>query len=563
MNTTPDNDPSGFDELGIGAQGSTPQGSGPRGGDQRHNPESTDADAGGAVAGPALGHQAGHQPGHQPAAASNSAFLNEQSEQPTTELPGAAFGQQRPAYAPHESHAPSQPQAPQAPQAPQLPDQHGAAGYPHAPTQGQTAHDPHRAHEDGRAQDAASAHPKSRTGALLAGLAIGALVGGVVGGGVAAVVASNAGQHSTASGSGTNSTITLNNAENATAISGVAAVALPSVVTLEVASSNASGSGSGVIYRSDGYIITNAHVVTLDGAATEGQTVRVKLSDGRILDGSVKGIDPYADIAVVKVDATDLPAVKMANSDKVDVGDLTVAIGAPLNLSNTVTSGVVSALNRGISVSSTLIPKEGTQRDGEGDGGSGSSPWDFRFGPPDGSTPQQTQGGGTVTLPVIQTDASINPGNSGGALLNGKGELIGVNVAIASTAGANGTAGSDGLGFAIPANLAARVADAIIAGDQPSHGLLGASVADSSQDTDADANHAGGLLVDVTKGGAGDKAGLRVGDVITAIDGVPAVDGTSVSALIRMHEGGSTVKVEYTRDGKPGETEVTLGQLKW
>ena len=534
MTTTPDNDPSGFDELGLGAQG----------GDPRRNEEQADAH------GAASGH-AGNTPNYaphvpqqaqQPTPPSNSAFLAEQADQPTTELPGAAFGSQRPAYAPHESHAAQ--------------DQHVAPGYP-------AAGHAHDAHEERPAAETGSAHPKSRTGALLAGLAIGALVGGVVGGGVAAVVASNVGQHSTASSGGTNSTITLNNAENATAISGVAAVALPSVVTLEVASSSASGSGSGVIYRSDGYIITNAHVVTLDGAATEGQTVRVKLSDGRILDGSVKGIDPYADIAVVKVDATDLPAIELANSEKVDVGDLTVAIGAPLNLSNTVTSGVVSALNRGISVSSSLIPREGSQRDGEDDGGSGSSPWDFRFGPPDGSTPEQTQGGGTVTLPVIQTDASINPGNSGGALLNGNGELIGVNVAIASTAGSSGAAGSDGLGFAIPANLAARVADAIIAGEQPSHGLLGASVADSSQDTDADANHAGGLLVDVTKGGAGDQAGLRVGDVITAIDGVPAVDGTSVSALVRMHEGGATVKIDYTRNGKAGETEVTLGEVKW
>ena len=551
MTTTPDNDPSGFDELGLGAQGSDP----------RRNDER--ADASGAASGhagntpnyaPHVPQQAapapaapveptlGQQPGQQPTPPSNSAFLAEQADQPTTELSGAAFGPQRPAYAPHESHAAQ--------------DQHAATGYPAA------AGHAHDAHEERPVAETGSAHPKSRTGALLAGLAIGALVGGVVGGGVAAVVASNVGQHSTASSGGTNSTITLNNAENATAISGVAAVALPSVVTLEVASSSASGSGSGVIYRSDGYIITNAHVVTLDGAATEGQTVRVKLSDGRILDGSVKGIDPYADIAVVKVDATDLPAIELADSEKVDVGDLTVAIGAPLNLSNTVTSGVVSALNRGISVSSSLIPREGSQRDGEDDGG-GSSPWDFRFGPPDGSTPEQTHGGGTVTLPVIQTDASINPGNSGGALLNGNGELIGVNVAIASTAGSSGAAGSDGLGFAIPANLAARVADAIIAGEQPSHGLLGASVADSSQDTDADANHAGGLLVDVTKGGAGDQAGLRVGDVITAIDGVPAVDGTSVSALVRMHEGGATVKIDYTRNGKAGETEVTLGEVKW
>ncbi|WP_336659720.1 S1C family serine protease [Leucobacter sp. USHLN153] len=409
---------------------------------------------------------------------------------------------------------------------------------------------------------------KNRTGALLAGLAIGALLGGVTGGGVAAVVSANADQTSTASSDGSGA-ITLNNAENATAISGVAAVATPSVVTLEVAGASASGSGSGVIYREDGYIITNAHVVTLDGAAMSDAKIRVKLSDGRIFAGELVNVDPYSDLAVVKIDATDLPAVKVADSDKIDVGDLTVAIGAPLNLANTVTSGVVSALNRGISVGSPLIEGDQGQDDDGGNGGDGGGgfPWDFRFGLPDeqGQQGQQQEPStsGTVTLPVIQTDASINPGNSGGALLNGNGELIGINVAIASTSTSGETAGSVGLGFAIPANLVTRVADAIIDGEQPSHGLLGASVADSSQDTDEDANHAGGLLVDVSKGGAADKAGLRAGDVITAIDGVAAVDGTSVSALIRGHAGGSTVKISYTRGGEAGETEATLGTLEW
>ncbi|MHA3684634.1 trypsin-like peptidase domain-containing protein [Leucobacter sp. HY1908] len=423
-----------------------------------------------------------------------------------------------------------------------------------------------------------SAQPKGRTGMLLAGLAIGALLGGVVGGGVAAVVSANGTQQVVAQGA--SGTLTLNNAETATAISGVAAVATPSVVTLEVAGASASGSGSGVIYSEDGYIVTNAHVVTLDGAASDNAKIRVKLSDGRILDGKLVGVDPYADLAVVKVEATGLPAIKVADSSKLNVGDLTVAIGAPLNLANTVTSGVVSSLYRGISVGSPLIPQDPATpqdgQDGQGDqGGQGEQdggdsygfPWDFRFGLPDqgqdGGQQQQQQRTGTVTLPVVQTDASINPGNSGGALLNGKGELIGINVAIASPTSSDGVAGSAGLGFAIPSNLAARVADSIIAGEQPSHGLLGASVADSSQDTDEDANHAGGLLVDVMKGGAADKAGLRAGDVVTAVNGVPAVDGTSVSALVRMNAGGSTVTIDYTRGGKAAQTEAKLGELEW
>lgn len=409
----------------------------------------------------------------------------------------------------------------------------------------------------------AAPRQKSRGGMLVAGLAIGALVGGVAGGGVAAIVAANAQQTTVAAGSNSGA-ITLNNAENATAISGVAAVATPSVVTLEVANSSASGSGSGVIYSEDGYIITNAHVVTLDGAAMSDASVKVKTSDGSIYSGDVVGVDPYADLAVVKIDATGLQPVTVADSDQIDVGDLTVAIGAPLNLSNTVTSGVVSTLNRGISVGSPLIEDQPSQEDDSNDGGNGGLPWDFRFGLPDENQqlPQEQQStGGSVTLPVIQTDAAINPGNSGGALLNGNGELIGINVAIASTATDSEAAGSVGLGFAIPANLASRVADAIIAGEQPSHGLLGASVGDSSQD--ANASHAGGLLVDVSDGGAASAAGLQAGDVITAIDGTPAVDGTSVSALIRMHEGDSTISIDYSRDGETHQTEVTLGTLEW
>ncbi|MBK0421015.1 trypsin-like peptidase domain-containing protein [Leucobacter sp. CSA2] len=411
-----------------------------------------------------------------------------------------------------------------------------------------------------RQHEPAQPHPRSRSGALLAGLAIGALLGGAVGGGVAAVVASNTSSSHTVTQQGTGGTITLKNAENATEVSGVAAVALPSVVTIEVASSGGNGSGSGVVVSEDGYIVSNAHVITLDGAVTTGQSLRVKLSDGRIMPAKVVGLDPYADLALIKVEANNLTPIKYADSNDLNIGDLTVAIGAPLNLANTVTSGIVSATNRGISVSSPLIPQEGAQR--QQDGGSGEDPWDFRYGLPN-QQQQPQQAAGTATLPVIQTDASINPGNSGGALLNGHGELIGINVAIASATSSQGTAGSDGLGFAIPSDLVKRVVNDLMEGKQPTHGLMGASVADSSQDTDADANNAGGLLVEVARGGAADKAGLRQGDVVTAIDGVPAVDGTSVSALVRMHEGGSTVTVNYTRNGKPGETKATLGDLEW
>ena len=408
----------------------------------------------------------------------------------------------------------------------------------------------------------APAQPEAKrghsTGTFLAGLAVAALIGGVVGGGTSALVSANTQTTPGPSVVHQNGTVTLNNPETATNITGVAAIATPSVVTITVTTATSGGSGSGVIYSADGYIITNAHVVTLNAAATSPR-IRVQLSDGRVFNGTIVGTAPYADIAVVKIEADNLTPIKVADSGQVNVGDLAVAIGAPLSLSNTVTSGVVSALNRGISVGSALIPQNPSQEDEDDEG---TNPWDFRFDSPDQNTQQQTTGG-QVTLPVIQTDASINPGNSGGALLNGKGELIGINVAIMSPGASEGKASSAGLGFAIPSQLASRVADEIISGQKPSHGLLGASVVDSSLDTDEDADHTGGLIRELSRGGAAEKAGLRVGDVITAVNGIPAADGTSVSALIRMNAGGSEVRIDYTRGGKAGQVTATLGTLEW
>ena len=474
-----------------------------------------------------------------------------QHTQPTVPLPDTAPQQPyAPQYSSPQYHAFAAPQPPQA-QAPQA---------PHAPQPPQTA--TVTAPHDAATHPAASGEPsqrKSRAGVLFAGIAIGALVGGIIGGGASALVATNL-QPSPVVQSQAGGRVTLNNLETATSVSGVAAAAIPSVVTLEVSGRSAAGSGSGVIYNDEGYIVTNAHVVTLDGEAGSNPEIRVWLSDGRILDGELIGTDPFADLAVVKVEADDLVPIELADSSQVNVGDLAVAIGAPLNLSNTVTSGVVSALNRGIEVGSPIIPDE--QDDQSGDQGDDPG---YRFGDPnEGQDQRQSQTSSTrVTLPVVQTDASINPGNSGGALLNANAELIGINVAIASNGSDASTAGSDGLGFAIPVNMVTRVVDSLIAGERPSHGLLGIGVNDSTADTDADRNFAGGLISEITRGGPAEEGGLKVGDVITAVDGIPADSGTTVSALIRMHEGGDEVTISYSRDGKPGEATVTLGTLEW
>lgn len=494
------------------------------------------------------------------------------TEQPR-EVPPTGPAIEYPRYAPAPSHNPYAAPGSQATPAPGESVTHNQYS-PHAQTEfpGQSApHDTQQSQApfeqtfettELTASDAPSPDSKRghSSGTFLAGLAVAALIGGIVGGGVSSLVIANS-QPNTSAAVQQGGAVTLNNTESVTEISGVASVAMPSVVTLQVQSQSASGSGSGVIYNDEGYIITNAHVVTLDGASSDAQ-IRVKLSDGRMLDGELMGVAPYSDIAVVKVDAEGLTPVEVADSSLVNVGDLAVAIGAPMNLSNTVTSGVVSALNRGISVGSPLIPSDPQENENTPEEGSPGFPWDFRFETP-GQEQSPQQSVGQVTLPVIQTDASINPGNSGGALLNNKGELIGINVAIASPGATEGTAGSAGLGFAIPAELATRVADEIIAGEKPSHGLLGASVVDSSLDTDADANHSGGLIKELVRGGAAMDAGLKVGDVITAIEGVPAADGTSVSALIRLHAGGSEVTLDYTREGTPGQVSVTLGTLDW
>ena len=400
----------------------------------------------------------------------------------------------------------------------------------------------------------------SRAGALVAGLLIGGLLGGVAGGAAAAVIAANTGGALVGSVAGSGGTITLESDGSKSVVSGIAKARTPSVVTLEVSNPTGQGSGSGVIIREDGYILTNAHVLTLDSGSTKDAVVRVRMSDGRLLPGEVIGTDPFADLAVVKVAETGLPIIGFADSSEIEVGDLTVAIGAPLDLPSTVTTGVVSAVNRGISVGSAqLQPDDSQDPEAPNFESPFRFPWEQRPGQgapdPNSAPPVVSQ----VTLPVIQTDASINPGNSGGALLNDKGDLIGINVAIASTSSPE-AAGSVGLGFAIPANLAKRVADDLIAGNVPTHGLLGAGVGDASSVVDA--SHAGGLITEVQPDSAAEKAGLRAGDVITSVGGISAADGTSVSALVRMHEAGEDVAIVYSRDGQQRETVATLGSLQ-
>jgi putative serine protease PepD len=394
--------------------------------------------------------------------------------------------------------------------------------------------------------------PRQRSSAttLVAVAAAAALIGGASGAGIAAwAVSAN-----TADGS-TNSTdpqtITVNDPGGVNVVNAVAAKAGPSVVTISVASQRAGGSGSGVILSEDGYVLTNNHVVTLDGESNDG-TIEVTTADGRIFAAEIVGNDPTVDLAVIKlVDASGLTPIEFGDIDALDVGDRAVAIGAPLGLANTVTDGIVSVLDRSIQIRSSAVPDDGSDDDG------GQNPFDF-----DIPGQQSNSGAGSISVPVIQTDASINPGNSGGALVNDSGELIGIVVAIATAGGSSGSSGSIGVGFAIPADLAQRVATELIENGEATHGLLGASVRDASS---GDGSIVGAIIVDengIVPGGAAEEAGLRAGDIITELDGVRIAGSVDLTARVRWHAAESDVELVYVRDGEEHTVTVTLGTFQ-
>jgi putative serine protease PepD len=410
----------------------------------------------------------------------------------------------------------------------------------------------------------AEASGKKRSMAPLVGLFIaGAVLGGASGAGVAAwAVTANNGSHSNVTAGP--QTVTINNKDDVNTTTAVAAKAGPSVVTINVMASSAGGTGSGVILSSDGYILTNTHVVTLDGSSSKG-TIEVTTYDGKLYTAKVVGTDPIVDLAVIKLDnASGLKPIEFGDSSKVNVGDKVVAIGAPLALPNTVTDGIVSALNRSIQIASSAVPSGTGSGDGSTPGG-GSSPFNFwnfgdgsgSGGSGSGSSPSQTA---DISLPVIQTDAAINPGNSGGALLDSNGKLIGINVAIAST-GSNSSStqsGSIGVGFAIDGSLAQRISQEIIKTGKGTHGLLGASVTTATSDK---SSVVGALIADVTAGGGAEKAGIKKGDVVTSFDGVPITDSTDLTAQVRALAPGSTAKLVYVRGTGSTTVTVTLGML--
>lgn len=296
-------------------------------------------------------------------------------------------------------------------------------------------------------------------------------------------------------------------------LAGVVAEVQPAVVSIQTGESE----GSGVVLDQEGHILTNAHVV---GAAADG-AAEVTFSDGDVTTADVVGADTRSDLAVVKVDADgDLVPASFGDSDSVEVGDSVLALGSPLGLEGSVTSGIVSAKNRTIQV--------------------GQEP-----GQP--GEPGQPPAAASISG-MIQTDAPINPGNSGGALTNVDGDVVGINSAIATAGGP----GNVGVGFAIPANTAALVAEQLIAGEQVAHPYVGVSVTDASG--------GGALVQSVSPDGPAGDAGLRPGDVVTELSGEPVRGADDLVAAVQRSSVGAELAVAFTRDGQPQQATVTVGE---
>jgi putative serine protease PepD len=303
-------------------------------------------------------------------------------------------------------------------------------------------------------------------------------------------------------------------------VAGIAQEVLPSVVSIEAASGAEAATGSGFVLREDGYLLTNNHVVA--GAAGADGTLTVTFSDGRERTARVVGRTPDYDLAVIKVDETGLKPLVLGDSTDVAVGDPVVAIGAPLGLAGTVTTGIVSALNRPVAA--------GDEAD-------------------------------TAFINAIQTDAAINPGNSGGPLVNAEGEVIGINSAIAQPPGGiGGVAGNIGLGFAIPSNQARRTAEQLIESGRATYPIIGVSLDQTYQGEGVKVAASGQGTSPVTPDGPADRAGIRAGDVITAIDGRPVTQPDELIVAIRAHEPGDVIEL-VVRTGEDERTvRVTLDE---
>ena len=335
----------------------------------------------------------------------------------------------------------------------------------------------------------------------------------VIAGGIGAVIG-----RSSSTNLGANLVQTNNTVERAPdSIAALAARVIPAVVSISVNGVTGSGTGSGFFFDSDGFILTNNHVID---AAARGGTINVKLSDGKKYPAKLIGRDSSYDLAILKIDVIAAPTLQLGNSDQVQVGDAVIAIGSPLGLSGTVTSGIISSKNRAVTT------------------GSGNGESSF--------------------INALQTDAAINPGNSGGPLVDATGAVVGVNSAIA-TLGLTSQAGSIGLGFAIPINQAKKTAEQLIATGTATYPIMGISV-------DSRFTGSGALItiegVGITPGGPADKAGLKEGDLIIEFNGADVENSDELIVMIRSKSVGDKVTIKYQRNNIVRQTTVTLAASK-
>lgn len=369
--------------------------------------------------------------------------------------------------------------------------------------------------------------PKSGRGGLFAAVLVAALVAGGLGGGLGYTLAKDNDDSTTSTTVSASQQSGGDLKRDAGTVAGVAAKALPSTVTIEAEGSNGEGgTGTGFVFDTQGHIVTNNHVVA---DAVDGGKLTATFPDGKKYDAEVVGHAQGYDVAVIKLKnaPSDLQPLTLGDSDKVAVGDSTIAIGAPFGLSNTVTTGIISAKNRPVASSD----------------GSASSKASY--------------------MSALQTDASINPGNSGGPLLDASGNVIGINSAIqSSSSGGLGTgqSGSIGLGFAIPINQAKYVAQQLIKTGKPVYAKIGASVTLTEGTGGAQISQKSTDTADpVESGGPAAATGLKPGDVITKLDDHVIDSGPTLIGEIWTHKPGDKVQITYERDGKSKTVELTLG----
>ncbi|VEJ59521.1 S1C family serine protease [Arachnia propionica] len=444
-------------------------------------------------------------------------------------------GQGTPTFQPAGAPMPQGPQGPQAVQGPHMvqnpqASQGPAPAAPQLPSGANQAAGPYSNSAPAQAQTATATKKPRKTRKTLAAFVAVALLSAGVGGGSA--IAANHYLNSSSSGFSTATTTQVTQASaNSPDWTATAAAIKDAVVAIRVEGSNKQGQGSGVIIDAKGHIVTNNHVVS---GAGQGAKLSVTIGD-KTYSAKVVGTDPSTDLAVLKLEnpPSNLTVASWGDSSKLKVGQPVMAVGNPLGLSDTVTTGIVSALNRPVTTQAV--------NDNNVD--------DTNF--------NSQRDSDVVVTSAIQTNAAINPGNSGGALVDSSGALVGITSSIASLASngsSSGQSGNIGIGFAIPSTQVKSVVEQLIANGTVKHPQLGIRASNGTSGTQL-----GAKVEDVTQGSAAAQAGLQKGDLITAIDGTPVVGSESLVAQVRSYEVGKEVTLKVLRGSETLELKVTLG----